>query len=109
MAALTWSRVRGGVVDPVTGAAGEPTIYSRVVDAAGIFPGQSNTRLRTNALFLQDARKVLIAGEAMDPDEVEPGDQLVFEETTWTVYEVKRLAPDGGAAILFTVFCERGG
>lgn len=107
MATVVWSRVRTGAIDESTGRAGEPTELRRTIDAAGIFPGMTQRKLMQGQTLIQDARKVLIAGIEMDPYEIDPKDTLDFEGSSWTVYEVKKLAPDGGAAILFTVFVER--
>jgi hypothetical protein len=109
MATVGWTRTRPGALDTATGATAAPVVISATIDATGIFSGMTPLKFAAGTLQLMDARKLLVAGLAMDPYEVEPGDVWTFEGADWTTYDIKRLAPDGGAAILFTVFVSRGG
>ncbi len=100
---LTFTREVQVSVDDVSDVASvSPLTYTAeaIILPAPVSPNHSveeATRIR------RDYRKLLVAGKDCGA-EPEEDDRTVFENRSWAISGFTRLAPDGGPAILYTIF-----
>lgn len=106
--ALLMKRTSGQTHDPVAQTTTGTATVEQSIQAA-ILPASESRDLsfEERALVRRNRRKLYVAGKAPDGTalafEPDLGNTVEFEGSTWKMGPSSRLAPDGGAPVLFTL------